>query len=337
MFYHILYIGEYMKKENRTFYSITIDGKSYCLNSGAYVPRIPFQDFKNNIRRLGRFPLCAGAGVGSLMLGMGITNENGIIMALGAAVVATNFLVMNKNFQYNDPDDYRYKQFAYVNQEYIHDFLNRRFSKLEKIEAKKNKARKLDQKQEYEGEQLFLIEDTIRVVLDHLDESKKAINLAKSERDLYDSMLEKDYEYKENLNEIDWFIADVCKNVDDDRFYILSTLISNGQLLKLCQDETKDRLIEHFKDYVSYKILENSFNCDEDFHKLSRLNMNVDEMFFGNELLDKKKLCRSYMKAEEDRGGFVGEIFPDYAEPRIRILNDKEIKQDDKIDFLRLI
>ena len=204
-----------------------------------------------------------GASVASLLV-TDVTSKIILSSIAGVALLAgvsTNAL---KTY-YNDPKSA--KLFETEFRAYIENFTKKRFKQLTKLEKSKKNASK-NKIKEIESRQIYLVQDTAEVLLNHLSEINETfeqINRAKEQ-----GKFENQYN-EDRIKDIKCDFAELRVPYDSDKFYLLKVLAENLDLFEYCKFNTKIEISKFvLNDYelylvndVAIKEYESSHSIDE--------------------------------------------------------------------------
>lgn len=204
-----------------------------------------------------------GASVASLLV-PDVTSKIILSSIAGVALLAgvsTNAL---KTY-YNDPKSA--KLFETEFRAYIENFTKKRFKQLTKLEKSKKNASK-NKIKEIESRQIYLVQDTAEVLLNHLSEINETfeqINKAKEQ-----GKFENQYN-EDRIKDIKCDFAELRVPYDSDKFYLLKVLSENLDLFEYCKFNTKVEISNFvLNDYelylvndVAIKEYESSHSIDE--------------------------------------------------------------------------
>lgn len=204
-----------------------------------------------------------GASVASLLV-PDVTSKIILSSIAGVALLAgvsTNAL---KTY-YNDPKSA--KLFETEFRAYIENFTKKRFKQLTKLEKSKKNASK-NKIKEIESRQIYLVQDTAEVLLNHLSEINETfeqINRAKEQ-----GKFENQYN-EDRIKDIKCDFAELRVPYDSDKFYLLKVIGENLDLFQHCRFNTKVEISNFvLNDYelylvndVAIKEYESSHSIDE--------------------------------------------------------------------------
>ncbi len=211
---------------------ITIENQKYSLNVPEKISVPKFYSFKQYLNNLkqgvisgGIMFSSSGLIVASAMpteeLKIGFALTSAVLMLAGTAVMNAKEKIENEIL----PCELEHKI-------YIQNFVKRRFDQLNKIEQKKSKAKNIE---ELEHSQLWLLQDTLKCLINFADEqNERLIELAENK-----SSFEEEFEYIHGLyreDTINVLYSNARYFLDENKMYIQKIMVDNLELFACCEN-----------------------------------------------------------------------------------------------------